>query len=176
MCLCRMIERGHRHHQVNRKKHVERYEYGSFKFLMHLLILVLKYFLYLWHIIVEVAGAEHHEHLEIIVFDEREDILLVYHLLLHAFLQVVVDKLRRNAGDRLLACGIYVAEHNLVEHAQAVGKVLVEVARAGVEMGLEDYGYLLVPVKLAYAPCALVDFLWMVCVVAEEDNLVVLLS
>ena len=71
------------------------------------------------------------------------------HTLLYAWFEVVVDEFGGDSWYRLLSCRIDVAEDYFVEHAQTVGKVLVEISCTGVQMRLEDSCYLTVLVQLA---------------------------
>ena len=92
---------------------------------------------------------------------------------LHAGLQLVVDEFGGDPLDRFLACGVDVAEHHLVEQAQAIGEIFVEVAGAGVEVGLEHGRHLAVLVEFAYALRTLVDLHGVVGIVAQHHMAVV---
>ena len=106
------------------------------------------------------------------VADEVEHVGLVDDLLVDTRLQIVVDKLRGDALDRLFARRVYLRQHHLVELTQCVGKVAVEVACAGVEMRLEDSRDMSALIEFTDAARALVDFLRVVGIVAEEYQLV----
>ena len=80
-----------------------------------LLLLALDNLGNLRHVVVEVAGAEYHEHVEVAVLYKVEHVFLVNHALLHTLLEVVVYQLRCYAWYRLLACRVDVAQNNLVE-------------------------------------------------------------
>ena len=71
--------------------------------------------------------------------------------------------------DGLLACGVDLCEYHLVELAERIGEVAVEVACASVEVGLEYGCDMAALVEFAYALCALVYLLGVVCVVGEQD-------
>ena len=93
------------------------------------------------------------------------------HALLYAWFQVVVDELGGNSWDRLLASRIDIAEDDFIEETQAVGKVLVEVTGAGVEVRLEDGCNLAIFVKLTNTLCTLVNLFWVMSVVGKESGL-----
>ena len=90
------------------------------------------------NIVVQVAGSQDDEYVEVSVLHQVEYVFLVYHALLYAWFQVVVDELGGYTWDRLLTGWIDVAEDDFIEKTQAVGKVLVEVTGAGIEVWLED--------------------------------------
>ena len=80
----------------------------------------------MWHVVVEVACAEYDEHVEVALLNEVEHVVLAYDALLDAWSEVVVDELRCDAFDRLLACGVDLCEYHLVELAERIGEVAVE--------------------------------------------------
>ena len=80
--------------------------------------------------VVEVTGTEHHEHVKVALLHEVEHVVLADEALLYAWLEVVVDELAGDAGDGFLACGVDVAENDLVELTERVGEIVVEVACA----------------------------------------------
>ena len=126
------------------------------------------------NIVVQVASSQNDKYVEVSALHQVEYVFLVYHALLYAWLQVVVDELGGYTRDRLLARWIDIAEDDFVEKTQAVGKVLVEVTGAGVEMWLEDSGNLAVFVQLTDALRTLVNLFWVMSVVGKEYELVVL--
>ena len=87
------------------------------------------------------------------------------HALLYAWFQVVVDELGGNSWDRLLASRIDIAEYHFVKKTQTIGKVLVEVTGAGIEVWLEDSRNLAIFVKLTNTLGTLVNLLWVMSVV-----------
>ena len=124
------------------------------------------------HLVVKVSGTEHNENIKVATADELQYVVLADDLLFYAFAQIVVDEFRGDSFYRFFARWVYFRENDLVELAQAVGKVTVEIACASVEVRLEDGCDLPVSVKLADASSALVDFLRVVSVVGEEDDAV----
>ena len=76
---------------------------------------------YLVGIVVQVAGAQDDEHVEVAALDIVYHVVLADDGLLHARLEVVVDELAGDAGDGLLAGGVNLGEYHLVELAQRFG-------------------------------------------------------
>ena len=91
---------------------------------------------------------------------------------LHVGAQFVEDNLTGHAGDGLFAGRIDFCQDHLVEQRKTVGKILVEIAGAGIEVGLENGGEFASVKHFAQREHALADFRWMVGVVAQEDDAV----
>ena len=109
------------------------------------------------NIVVQVASSQNDKYVEVSVLHQVEYVFLVYHAFLYAWLQVVVDELGGYTRDRLLARWIDIAEDDFIEKTQAVGKVLVEVTGAGIEVWLEDGSNLAIFVQLTDALRTLVN-------------------
>ena len=93
--LIGLVERGDGEYQIHQNGDVQ-YDDGCFLPVdSHLLYLRFSFqnLCYLWHIVVEVAGSEYDEHVEVAAFHEVKHIVLADHLLLHARCEVVVDNL-----------------------------------------------------------------------------------
>ena len=67
------------------------------------------------NIVVQVAGSQDDEYVEVSVLHQVEYVFLVYHALLYAWFQVVVDELGGYTWDRLLTGWIDVAEDDFIE-------------------------------------------------------------
>ena len=93
--------------------------------------------------VVEVAGTENDEHLELVRLDVVEHLVFLNHLFLHTFLEVVVDELRGDALDGQFTGRIDLREDDLIQLTQRLSEILVEVAGTGVEVRLEDGGDML---------------------------------
>ena len=123
---------------------------------------------YLWHVVVEVACSQGDEHVEIAAFHQIEHVVLLYLALLYAWLQVVVDEIGGHSRDGQLACGIDLCEDHLVEMAERIGEVFVEIACASVQVGLEDDRDLSVRIDLLETLGALQDLFRVVRIVGEK--------
>ena len=81
--------------------------------------------------VVEVAGTEDDEHLELVRLDVVEHLILLDHLFLHTLLEVVVDELRGDALDGQLTGRIDFREDDLIQLTKCLSEILVEVAGIG---------------------------------------------
>ena len=81
------------------------------------------------------ASSEHDEHIEILVFNDLRHVGLLADAALHVGAQFVEDNLTGHAGDGLFAGRIDFCQDHLVEQRKTIGKILVEIAGAGVEVG-----------------------------------------
>ena len=82
--------------------------------------------------IVEVAGTENDEHLELVRLDVVEHLVFLNHLFLDTLFQVVVDELRSNTLNGQFTGGIDLREDDLIQLTQRLSEILVEVAGTGV--------------------------------------------
>lgn len=119
--------------------------------------------------IVEIASTQDDEHLEIMGLDIVEHLIFADDLFDNALLEIVVDKLRCNPFDRQFTGWIDLCQHHFIKLTQRLSEFTIEIARTSIEVWLEDGSNALVLVKLTDALCALVDFLGMVGIVAEEN-------
>ena len=87
---------------------------------------------------------------------------------------MVVNQFAGDTGDGLLACRIDIYQDDFVQQGKAVGEILVEIAGTCVEVRLENSRQLLVTVEGAHGEYALLYLGRMVCIVAQENYLVVL--
>ena len=92
----------------------------------------------MWYVIVEVAGSKHYQYVKVMTLDEIQHVVLTDDLLLDARTQMVVDKLRCNAFDRLFTGRIDFCENDFVQQTQRISEFFVEVTGTGIEMRLED--------------------------------------
>ena len=78
--------------------------------------------------VIQVAGTKHDEYIEGAALDKTEHIVLTDELFLNARTQTVVDDLRGYPLYRLFAGRVYLGQYYLVEQAQGIGEVTVEVS------------------------------------------------
>ena len=123
-------------------------------------------------LVVQVAGAEHHEHVVVAAAHDVAHLVLGAERARHVGAQRVVYQPAADALDGLLAGGIDVGQDDLVQQRQGVGKLRVEVAGAGVEVGLEDGRQAAAVKHLAQRKDALANLLGVMGIVAQEDDAV----
>lgn len=103
-------------------------------FLIDSLVLLFDNLGNLRHIVVQVACAQGDEHVEIAVFHQAEHVILLDQALLYAGLEIVVDEVGGHSGNGLFPCRVNLCEYNLIEMAQRIGKVLVEIVGTTVQV------------------------------------------
>ena len=92
--------------------------------------------------------------------------------LLHVRTEAVEDDLRSHTRYRGFSCRIDVEQNHLIEQGEGVSKFVIEIAGAGVEVGLENGGDFATIEHFTEREDALSDFGRVVCIVAEEDTFV----
>ena len=122
------------------------------------------------YLVIEVTGTKDDEHLEIVSLHVVEHLIFQDHLFLHTFGQVVIDEFGGDALNRFFAGRVDLRQYHLVELAQGIGEILVEVAGAGIEVWLEDRCNMLVLIEFTNALGTLIYLFRVVGIVAEEDQ------
>ena len=93
---------------------------------------------YLICIVFNITSTECHQHIEPALTHDVAYFVLGAELLLDARTQIVVDKTTGHAWDGLLACRVDIHNSHIIEQRQRIGEIAVEIAGAGIEMGLQD--------------------------------------
>ena len=133
-------------------------------------MLCIQYVSYLCSIVFYVASTECYEYVKVATADNGWDVLLVAHLFLDAWAQTIVYKLAGYARDRIFSGGVDIYDSNVVEQRKGIGKLLVEITGAAVEVRLEDGFHTPTFVKLLYAEYALTNLCRVVSVIAQIDH------